>query len=97
MIISFSNAAIQDLEQIKEYYTEQGVPHIGQTFIATIMEHIETLTQHPDTGRIVPEFNDELIRELIHVPFRVVYLRERHSINVIRIWHSERMLDLSAS
>jgi toxin ParE1/3/4 len=92
--ISFSKSAIQDLEHIKEYYLEQGVPHIGINFVTAIIEHVETLAKHPDIGRIVPEFNDVLICELIHVPFRVVYLRESKTIKVIRVWRSERTLDL---
>lgn len=95
MNISFSKSAIKDLEQIKEYYLEQGVPHIGIDFVTAIVEHVETLAKHPDIGRMVPEFNDELIRELIHVPFRVVYLRENKSIKVIRVWRSERILHLN--
>ncbi len=94
MNISFSKSAIKDLEQIKEYYLEQGVPHIGIDFVTAIVEHVETLAKHPDIGRMVPEFNDELIRELIHVPFRVVYLRESKKIKVIRVWRSERILHL---
>jgi plasmid stabilization system protein ParE len=92
--ISFSKSAIKDLEQIKEYYLKQGVPHIGIDFVTAIVEHVETLAKHPDIGRMVPEFNDELIRELIHVPFRVVYLRESKKIKVIRVWRSERILHL---
>lgn len=44
MNISFSKSAIEDLKAIKEYYSEQGVPQIGQDFVAAIVEHIETLT-----------------------------------------------------
>jgi len=95
--ISFSKSAIKDLEGIKEYYSEQGVPQIGQEYVAAIIEHIETLIAHPDIGRVVPEFNDELIRELIHSPFRVVYLREIKSIKIIRVWRSERLLKLPGS
>lgn len=94
MNISFSKSAITYLERIKEYYLEQGVPHIGHEFVAAIIEHIETLGAHPDIGRMVPEFNDELIRELIHSPFRVVYLRETKSIKIIRIWRSEGIVKL---
>lgn len=94
MNISFSKSAIEDLKAIKEYYSEQGVPQIGQDFVAAIVERIETLTTHPDIGRVVPEFNEESIRELIHAPFRVVYLRESKSINIVRIWRSERLLKL---
>ena len=94
MKISFSRSAISDLENIRKYYLEQGVPHIGQDFVVAIIEHIETLSMHPDIGRVVPEFNDDSIRELIHSPFRVVYLRESKSIKVIRVWRSERLLKL---
>jgi plasmid stabilization system protein ParE len=93
--ISFSASAIKDLENIEAYYLEQGVPNIGIDFVKAIVEHVETLVKHPDIGRMVPEFNDKIMRELIHAPFRVVYLRESKSIKVIRIWRSERILNLS--
>jgi len=83
--ISFSKSAIDDLKSIKEHYLAQGLPQIGQDFIVAIIEHIETLAAHPSIGRVVPEFNDDSIRELIHSPFRVVYLRESESINIIRV------------
>jgi len=92
--ISFSKSAIEDLESKQEYYLEQGVSQVGQGFVTAIVEHIETLSSHPDIGRVVPEFNDELIRELIHAPFRIVYLRESKSVNIIRVWRSERLLNL---
>ena len=94
MDISFSTSAIEDLEGINEYYLEQGVPQIGQDFVTAIVEHIETLSIHSEIGRVVPEFSDESIRELIHPPFRVVYLRENKLINIIRVWRSERLLNL---
>jgi len=43
---------------------------------------------------MVPEFNTANIRELIHKPFRVVYLRESSSIFIVRVWRSERILEL---
>lgn len=95
MKILISNSAYSDLEAIKEYYTEKGVPQVGKQLIARIIEHIETLPANPDIGRKVPEFNTEKIRELIHSPFRVVYLREKQSVHIIRIWRSERLLKLN--
>lgn len=94
MKIFVSNSAYSDLESIQKYYEEEGVPHIGKRFISDIIEHVQTLIDNPDIGRIVPEFGEEKIRELIHSPFRVVYLREPSSIHVIRVWRSERLLAL---
>ena len=94
MKIAFSKSAIDDLKGIKAYYLDQGVPQVAQDYIAAIMAHIETLTDHPDIGRRVPEFNDSSIRELIHAPFRIVYLRDTSTIKIIRVWRSERQLIL---
>ncbi len=94
MEITISNSAFDDLEGIKQYYEEEGAPHIGNQSVASIIDHVQTLHDHPDIGRIVPEFGETKIRELIHPPFRIVYLREQSSIHVIRIWRSERLLNL---
>lgn len=94
MKILISDSAYSDFEAIKEHYTEEGVPHIGEQFIASIIEHIETIPTNPDIGRKVPEFNIDKIRELIHGSFRVVYLREEKLIHIVRIWRSERLLKL---
>ena len=94
MKIFVANSAYCDLEGIREYYEEEGVPHIGQQFITAITKHLETLLENPDIGRVVPEFGEDRIRELIHSPFRIVYLREKDSIHVIRVWRSERLLKL---
>jgi len=92
--ISFSESAIDDLQNIKDYYSQEDVPEIGNNFVLSIFEHVETLKEHPDIGRIVPEFNLPHIREIIHAPFRVVYLREKSSIKIIRVWRNERLLEL---
>jgi len=76
------------------YYEEQLVPQVGNRLAREILARIETLSDNPDIGRIVPEFNTDNIRELIHKPFRVVYLRESSSISIIRVWRSERILEL---
>lgn len=95
MEISFSDSALNDLVSIKEYYLEQGVPEIGEGFVISTFEQVEMLIDHPDIGRIVPEFNETYIRELIHPPFRIVYLRGNNTIQIIRVWRSERLLHLS--
>ncbi len=94
MKIFFSESALSELEEIKEHYLSEGVPHIGESFVVSIIEHTETLLDNPDIGRIVPEFQEPKIRELIHPPFRIVYLRESSSIHVVRVWRSERLFKL---
>jgi toxin ParE1/3/4 len=94
MKISVSKSAFNDLENIISYYDSQGVPDIGIKFAKAIIKNIEVLSEHPDIGRVVPEFELEHIREIIHKPFRVVYQRDTKLIKVIRVWRSERLLVL---
>jgi plasmid stabilization system protein ParE len=92
--VNFAESAIRDLEEIRDYFCEQLVAEIGERFIREIIILIEDLPGHPDRGRIVPEFNQPSLRELIHPPFRIVYRREAQQISIVRIWRSERLLKL---
>jgi toxin ParE1/3/4 len=75
--IFISDSAFNDLEAIKKYSVEEGVAQIGEKFIVNIFLHIDTLIDNAEIGREVPEFNENNIRELIHSPFRIVYLKEK--------------------
>ncbi len=97
MKILISDSAFNDLEAIKEHYLEERVPQIGIEFVVEIIKHIETLPTNPEIGRKVPEFNEKNIRELIHSPFRIVYLNEERSVHVIRVWRSGRLLNLTGT
>ncbi|WP_417549115.1 type II toxin-antitoxin system RelE/ParE family toxin [Methylophaga sp.] len=94
MELRFARSAIDDLQAIQIYYKEQGVPQIGEQFVRAILDHSTMLSQHPDVGRLVPEFNQANIRELIHPPFRIVYLRQVTELIIIRVWRGERLLEL---
>lgn len=94
MELRIAQSALEDLQTIQEHYIEEGVPHIGDEYATAILEHTEMLVRHPDAGRIVPEFGLNHIRELIHSPFRVVYLRQETEVVLIRVWRSERQLEL---
>ena len=94
VIITFAESAISDLQEILSYYEGQTVPHIGKKLVADIIADIELLSQQPDIGRIVPEFELEYLRELIRPPFRIVYRRDKKRVRVVRVWRSERLLKL---
>ena len=94
MKVVVTESAFGDLESIKEHYSNEGVPHIGEKYQREVLAHIQRLETYPNIGREVPEFSTPSIRELIHPPYRIVYLREEFSVHIIRIWRSERLLVL---
>tara|TARA_A100001391_G_scaffold145707_1_gene103292 strand:+ start:4506 stop:4802 length:297 start_codon:yes stop_codon:yes gene_type:complete len=94
MELRVARSALEDLQAIQAYYADEGVPRIGDEFVTAILEDSEVLRFHPDAGRVVPEFGTDHIRERIHPPFRVVYLRTATEVVLIRVWRSERPLEL---
>lgn len=95
MKIRITESALSDLDSIQSYYKSQNVPEIGIKLVSGIILHIETLEIHPKIGRIVPEFNDVSIKEIIHKPFTIVYSIDDTVIYIIRVWRSERLLKLT--
>ena len=92
--ISFAASAVSDMESIQAYYDNEGVPATGKSLMAELLSEIERLADYPKSGRIVPEFNIEHLREIIHPPFRIVYRYDKKRVRIVRIWRSERILKL---
>ena len=92
--IRFAASAVSDLEALRVWYTKRGVPGVGDRLISEIVARAEALSDHPDMGRIVPEFRQPFLREIIHLPFRIVYRRRPESVRIVRIWRGERLLVL---
>ncbi len=92
--IAFAESALCDLEDIQHWYTEQLVPDVGERLVRELVVKVEQLAAFPESGRIVPEFGINSLRELIHPPFRLVYCIDVAMIFIIRVWRSERLIKL---
>ena len=92
MVIGFAESALRDLEEVKAWYAEQGVPGIGIRLVEEVFQRVRALADHPDMGRVIPEFDQPFLRELIHPPFRIVYRRDPERVRIVRVRRSERLL-----
>ena len=53
----------------------------------------KVLIENPRLGRIVPEFNEESIREIIFGNFRIIYrIISEERTDILTIYHSARLL-----
>jgi len=67
--ITFAASAVNDLETIRDWYIEQQVPDVGEKLLREIIAQVERLTNFPESGRIVPEFQIMNLREIIFLRF----------------------------
>ena len=90
--VSFAESAIRDLEGIRTWYGELGVPDIGERLVREVVSAVERLGGFPLSGRVVPEFGIAGLREIIQLPFRIVYRIDGGRVRVVRVWRSERLM-----
>ncbi len=83
--------AIDDLRDIVLYVAPDR-PEAAKRLGLALIDKTKLLSQFPFSGRVVPEFGDEMIRELILKPYRIVYRIDeaRRLVGISRYWHSAR-------
>ena len=55
---------------------------------------MERLLRFPKLGRVVPEAQDENIRELVHKNYRIIYRIAGERIEILTIVHGSRDLTI---
>ena len=87
----WSPSARLDIKDIAAFIAEDN-PSAAVRFGRSLLEAVERLAAFPESGRIVPEFGDPNIREVIRKPCRIVYRirRRKHTIEIARVWHAAR-------
>ena len=92
--ITFAASVVDDLEAIRAWDKDQQAPDVGNRLLKDIISQVERLADFPESGRIVPEFDIANLREIIHTPFRIVYRLDGNKVRAVRIWRSERILQM---
>jgi len=91
MKIVWSNTAINDMQRIKEYISQDS-PYYALAFIKKLFETTKRTAAFPQIGRIVPEFNCADIRELIYRNYRIIYHLQNDIITVLTVIHGARLI-----
>jgi plasmid stabilization system protein ParE len=87
----WSPSARLDLKDIATFIAEDS-PSAAERFVRNLFQAVERLGDFPESGRIVPEFGDPDIREVIRKPCRIVYRvrRRKRTLEIARVWHAAR-------
>ena len=92
--ISLASSAYDDVDSIIDYIAKDSVRY-AQEFADRIFDRIEQLKTHPHSGRVVPEFDNRELRELILSKYRIVYrIYSKEEIVILRIIHGSKLLEM---
>ena len=90
--IVWTEISILDLKEIFDYIAEDSDRYATLT-TNKIYQRVQVIADNPFLGRIVPEFNEKLLRELIEGNYRIIYrIKSESQIDILRVYHSARLL-----
>ena len=89
--VVLSSSCRKDLQDIVRYISLDD-PSRALEFGRFLIHHIKSLGKFPERGRVVPELDDDTLREIIVRSYRVIYRvnHDKRSLEVIRFWHAGR-------
>jgi len=90
--VSWTDFALENLIAIGDYI-ENDSHFYAQRVVNQLFNSVDVLENFPLIGRVVPEFNDKTIRELIQGNYRIVYkIVSKFDIDIVTVHHSARLL-----
>jgi toxin ParE1/3/4 len=89
--IFWSDLVAHDLKTIHSYIKVDSKFYADQQ-IQKLIKRVDQLENFPESGRIVPEFSTQQIRELIEGNYRIVYYLDLTSVFILRVHHSSQLL-----
>jgi toxin ParE1/3/4 len=92
--VRWTPQAADDLDAIAAFIAQDS-PHYATVFMMDVLQTAERLVHFPQLGRIVPEINDPVIRELILGDYRVIYRLRDDLAEILTVHHGARLLDPS--
>lgn len=89
--VVWSQAALADLRDLVRYIARDD-RKVAKRFGDLIVTKVDSLQAFPRIGRMVPEYREDLLRELIVSPYRIVYEIDDDTmiLSILRVWHGAR-------
>ena len=92
--VIISPYALENIQDIHDFIAKDS-PRYADKEIKKIYDRIKVLNIFPLSGKMVPEFGIDSVRELIEGHYRIMYeIYSEDSIGIITIHHSSRFLNL---
>ena len=89
--VRWTVGAREDLREIVEYISQDSTAYAA-AMAGRLIAAAERLGRHSRLGRIVPEYEDETIRELIVGSYRLVYRARGPRIGIVAVVRASRDL-----
>ena len=94
MVIHYTTRFVHELDEQADYLAQYSTTR-ASLMVNSVFRQLDLLRQHPKMGRMVPEFGNEKVRELLYRQYRIIYrLVSEERIDVLAFQTGLRPLQL---
>lgn len=93
MKLIWTDPSIEDLRAVRDYIGRDS-DYYAADLVEQVVLSVERLLRFPKLGRVVPEAQDENIRELVYQNYRIIYRIAGERIEILTIVHGSRDLTI---
>jgi addiction module RelE/StbE family toxin len=87
--IVWTDPAVSDLDSIHEYISRDSEIY-ADSVLSEIFDAVDRLIDYSQSGRVVPELDEEHTREIIVGSYRVMYDTQGDTIRILTVLHGAR-------
>jgi len=91
MKLTWSPLAIERVSEIAGYIARDK-PVAAEKWVNKIFGLVERLSEFPERGRVVPEINNTMFREIISGNYHILYKHEKSTISILTVRHGKQIL-----
>ena len=89
MRVFWTDAALSQLEATRDHFAQTS-PEYAQRLVERLINRSEQIASFPRSGRMVPEYEIDEVRQVVEGSHRIIYLIKENQIEILALIHTAR-------
>ena len=89
MRVLWADAALNQVEAIRDYLAQTS-PDFARRVVERLVNRSEQIAAFPRSGRMVPEYEVDEVRQVIESSYRLIYLIKEEQLEILAVIHTSR-------
>ena len=89
MRVFWTDVALNQLEAIRDYLSQTS-PEYARRVVERLVNRSEQIAVFPRSGRMVPEYEIDEVRQVIESSYRLIYLIREEQVEILAVLHTSR-------
>jgi len=87
--VLWTEAGLKQLEALRDYHALTS-PEYARRMAERLVNRSEQIAAFPHSGRMVPEYEIDEVRQVLESSYRIIYLIKESQVEILAVIHTSR-------